>query len=216
MRARFAVAATFLHRPAIFPPSAPSTTTCIQNRARCHIGFGWDRYPHSQIGRCCLLARRLVEVGVPVVNVHWCKTPKGSWDTHSDNFVKMKQSLGPTLDQCFSALVQDLEERDLLDEVLVIPIAEFGRTPMINKNAGRDHWPSVYSLAMAGAGLQRGAVYGESDSSAAYPLSKPHGPADMAATIYHLLGISADTVLYDQDQRPYPLVIGKRIEPLLA
>ncbi len=128
----------------------------------------------------------------------------------------MKNSLAPALDQCFATLVEDLEERGLLDEVLVIPLAEFGRTPAINKNAGRDHWPLVYSLAMAGAGLQRGAVYGASDRLAAQPQSNPHSPADFAATIYHLLGIPAETILYDQDQRPHQLVIGQRIEPLLA
>ena len=174
-----------------------------------------DRYTHSQIGRCCLLARRLVEAGVPFVNVHWCKTPQGSWDTHSDNFRKMKNSLAPELDQCFTTLVEDLEERGLLDQVLVIPMAEFGRTPKINKNAGRDHWPSVYSLAMAGAGLRRGVVYGSSDRQGAFPMSNPHDPADMAATIYHLLGISPDTVLYDQQKRPHRLVVGRPIEALL-
>ncbi len=177
---------------------------------------GRDRYPDSQVGQCCLLARRLVEAGVPIVNIHWCKTPKGSWDTHSGNFTKMKNSLAPALDQCFATLVEDLEDRGLLDEVLVIPLAEFGRTPTINKNAGRDHWPLVYSLAIAGAGLQRGAVYGASDRLAAQPQSNPHSPADFAATIYHLLGIPAETILYDQDQRPHQLVIGQRIEPLLA
>lgn len=174
------------------------------------------KYPQNQVGQSCLLARRLVEAGVPFVNVHWCKTPSKSWDTHGQNFKKMKESLGPTLDQSLSALVLDLEERGLLDQTLVMPMAEFGRTPKINKNAGRDHWPFVYTLAMAGAGLKRGVVHGQSDRLGAYPQSAPYDPADMAATIYHLLGIPSDTTLYDQQRRPHQLVVGKPIEAILS
>ena len=174
------------------------------------------RYPKSQVGRSCLLARRLVEAGVPFVNVHWCKTPSGSWDTHSRNFTKMKNSLAPTLDLAFSTLIQELDERGLRDRVLVVPMAEFGRTPKINRNAGRDHWPWVYSLAMAGAGLQPGAVFGSSDRLAAYPKSHARDPADMAATLYHLMGVKPSTVLYDSIGRPHQLVIGKKIDELLA
>ena len=175
-----------------------------------------DRYGNSQVGQSCLLARRLVEAGVPFVNVHYCKTPKGSWDTHSQNFKQMKQSLGPTLDQSLSALVLDLEQRGLLDQTLVVAMAEFGRTPTINRNAGRDHWPWVYSLALAGAGLQRGAVYGASDRLGAQPQSNPHSPADMAATIYHLLGVPPDTTLFDSSNRPHRLIIGRPIDAILA
>lgn len=175
-----------------------------------------QRYGMHHVGQSCLLARRLVEAGVPFVNVHYCKTPSGSWDTHGQNFKKMKESLGPTLDQVFSALIEDLGQRGLLDHVLVVPMAEFGRTPKINKNAGRDHWPHVYSLALAGAGLRRGVVVGESDRLAAYPQSAPFDPADMAATIYHLLGIPADTVLYDRQRRPHRLIVGRPIEEMLA
>ena len=174
------------------------------------------RYPKSQVGQSCLLARRLVEAGVPFVNVHYCKTPRGSWDTHSRNFVKMKKSLAPTLDQAFSALVEELEERGLRDRVLVVPMGEFGRTPKINRNAGRDHWPWVYSLAMAGAGLQPGAVFGASDRLAAYPKSHPRDPADMAATLYHLMGIPSSTVLHDSIGRPHQLIAGRPIHELLA
>src|SRR5205823_8429297 len=119
-----------------------------------------ERYGSTEFGQRCLLARRLAEAGVPMVNVSYCHTPVGSWDTHSQNFKQMKESLGPTLDTAFSALVEDLADRGLLDETLVIVNAEFGRTPVINKNAGRDHWPFVYSLALAGAGIQPGIVYG--------------------------------------------------------
>ena len=100
--------------------------------------------------------------------------------------------------------------------MLVVATAEFGRTPKINKNAGRDHWPWVYSIAMAGAALQRGAVYGASDRLAAYPASNPHDPADLAATIYHLLGIAPNTVLRDETDRPHRLIIGRPIEEIIS
>ncbi|MEQ8785694.1 MAG: DUF1501 domain-containing protein [Pirellulaceae bacterium] len=174
------------------------------------------RYPANQVGQACLLARRLVEAGVPFVNVHWCKTPRGSWDTHGNNFKSMKESLGPTLDESLSALVLDLEERGRLDDVLVVVMAEFGRTPKINSNAGRDHWPFVYSLALAGAGLAPGVVYGASDALGAWPQSQPIDPAHMAATIYHLLGVPADTTLHDPANRPHRLILGRRIAPILA
>jgi hypothetical protein len=174
------------------------------------------KYPRNQVGQSCLLARRLVEAGVPFVNVHWCKTPRGSWDTHGNNFKSMKESLGPTLDESLSALVLDLEQRGRLDDVLVVVMAEFGRTPKINSNAGRDHWPFVYSLALAGAGLAAGVVHGASDALGAYPRSQPIDPAHMAATIYHLLGVPADTTLYDAANRPHRLIIGRPIEPILA
>lgn len=174
------------------------------------------RYPDTQVGRSCLLARRLIEAGVPFVNVHWCKTPRGSWDTHGQNFKKMKASLAPNLDGCFSALIDDLAERGLLDHTLIVPMAEFGRTPKINRSAGRDHWPWVYSLALCGAGLRPGVVLGASDRLGGEPASRHYNPADMAATLYHLLGIPADTRLYDAARRPHPLVLGRPIEEMLA
>ncbi|HJZ56724.1 MAG TPA: DUF1501 domain-containing protein, partial [Gemmataceae bacterium] len=174
-----------------------------------------DGYGRTPFGQCCLLARRLAETGVPVVNVHYCRTPTGSWDTHAKHFTQMKESLCPTFDQAFAALVTDLDERGLLDRTLVVANAEFGRTPRVNSNAGRDHWPFVYSVALAGGGVGRGVVYGSSDKVAGYPTSHPHDPRDMAATIYHLLGVPADTVLYDQASRPHRLVIGQKIDGLL-
>ncbi|GAB4139959.1 MAG: DUF1501 domain-containing protein [Planctomycetaceae bacterium] len=174
------------------------------------------RYGGTEFGQRCLLARRLAESGVRMVNVSYCHTPRGSWDTHSRNFTKMKTSLGPTLDTAFSALLEDLAERGMLEETLVILNAEFGRTPKINRNAGRDHWPWVYSLVLAGAGVQAGIVHGASDKSAAYPVEHPHDPADMAATIYHLLGVSENTTIYDAVNRPHRLIIGKPIQPILS
>jgi uncharacterized protein (DUF1501 family) len=175
-----------------------------------------ERYGRTQFGQGCLLARRLAEAGVPMINVHYCHTPVGSWDTHGKHFSQMKQSLCPTFDQAFAALVADLHERGLLGQTLVIANAEFGRTPQINKNAGRDHWPWVYSIALAGGGMAEGVVYGSSDRAAAYPTSHPHDPKDLAATVYHLLGVAADTVIYDQTDRPHALVIGRKIDGLLA
>jgi uncharacterized protein (DUF1501 family) len=175
-----------------------------------------ERYGQTQFGQQCLLARRLAEAGVPLINVHFCRTPTGSWDTHSKHFSQMKESLCPIFDTAFAALVSDLDQRGLLEQTLVLATAEFGRTPKINSAGGRDHWPWVYSVAVAGGGAARGVVYGASDKAAAYPKANPHDPRDLAATVYHLLGIPADTTLYDQTHRPHHLVIGQRIDGLLA
>lgn len=174
------------------------------------------RYGRSEFGQRCLLARRLAEAGVPMVYVSFCHTPAGSWDTHSDHFPQMKKLLAPTFDQAFATLVEDLDERGMIDETLVIAMAEFGRTPQINKNGGRDHWPFVYSVAFAGAGIRPGTVYGSSDSAAAYPTSNPRNPADFCATVYHLLGVSPETVIHDNLGRPHNIIIGKPIDAILA
>jgi uncharacterized protein (DUF1501 family) len=175
-----------------------------------------ERYGRTQFGQSCLLARRLAEAGVPIINVHFCRTPNGSWDTHSRHFKQMKELLCPTLDQAFSALVEDLDQRGLLERTLVLPTAEFGRTPRINSGGGRDHWPWVYSVAMAGGGTAGGVVVGSSDKIAAHPASHPHDPRDLIATVYHLLGVPADTVIHDTTNRPHALVTGEKIDGLLA
>lgn len=128
----------------------------------------------------------------------------------------MKDYLCPIFDRAFSALVTDLDERGLLDQTLVLPTAEFGRTPRVNNNAGRDHWPWVYSVALAGGGAASGVVYGASDAIAAHPTDRPHHPRDLAATVYHLLGVPEDTILHDQTNRPHHLVIGRKIDGLLG
>jgi hypothetical protein len=174
------------------------------------------RYGSTEFGQRCLLARRLAEAGVPMINVSYCHTPQGSWDTHGQNFRQMRESLGPTFDAAFPTLVEDLDERGLLDDTLVVVLAEFGRTPAINANAGRDHWPWVYSLALAGAGVQKGVVIGASDPAAAYPVTEPIDPGDFAATLYHLLGVPSDTVLHDAEGRPHPLIVGSVIDDALA
>ena len=174
------------------------------------------RYGPTQFGQCCLLARRLAEAGVPMINVHFCRTPVGSWDTHGRHFSQMKQWLCPTFDRAFATLVEDLHERGLLEQTLVLATAEFGRTPRVNRAAGRDHWPWVYSIALAGAGLAAGVAYGASDKQAAYPTARPHDPRDLAATVYHLLGVPATTTLYDPTHRPHALLIGQKIDGILA
>jgi uncharacterized protein (DUF1501 family) len=128
----------------------------------------------------------------------------------------MRGSLCPTFDQAFSALVEDLHQRGLLEQTLVLATAEFGRTPRVNNSAGRDHWPWVYSVAMAGGGTRPGTVYGASDGIAAHPTANPHDPRDLAATVYHLLGVPAETLVYDQTNRPHSLVIGQKIDGLLT
>jgi uncharacterized protein (DUF1501 family) len=128
----------------------------------------------------------------------------------------MRDYLCPIFDQAFAALVTDLDQRGLLGQTLVLPTAEFGRTPRINRGAGRDHWPWVYSVALAGGGAAAGVVYGASDNSAAYPRAQPHDPRDLAATVYHLLGVPDNTTISDQTQRPHALITGRKIDGVLA
>lgn len=174
-----------------------------------------DAYGRNSVGQSCLLARRLAEAGVPMVSVHYCRRPPG-WDTHGGHFDAMKGSLGPTLDRAFAALVTDLDLRGLLGSTLVWVNSEFGRTPRVNSAAGRDHWPWAYSLALAGGGIAGGVCIGATDAIAAHPTRDPHDPSDLAATVYHLLGVPADTVVHDQLGRPYDLVNGRKIDALLG
>lgn len=174
-----------------------------------------DAYGRNPVGQACLLARRLAAAGVPLISIHYCRRPPG-WDTHGQHFRAMKDSLCPTLDRAFAALVGDLDRLGLLESTLVWVNSEFGRTPRINSNAGRDHWPWAYSLALAGGGIAGGVCLGSTDRIAAYPTREPHDPADLVATVYHLLGIPPETVVRDHLQREYPLLLGKKIDALLA
>jgi hypothetical protein len=174
-----------------------------------------DTYGRNTFGQSCLLARRLAEAGVPMISVHYCRRPPG-WDTHGRHFTAMKDSLCPTLDRAFAALVTDLDHRGLLDSTLVWVNAEFGRTPRINRAAGRDHWPWTYSLVLAGGGIAGGVCLGATDAMAAYPTRDPHDPSDLVATVYHLLGVPPETVIHDQLQRPHALINGRPIKALLA
>lgn len=174
-----------------------------------------DRYGRHRFGQTMLLARRLVEAEVPLITVNWSKLNADQWDTHKKNYSRLRQLL-PPFDQGFAAFLEDLDQRGLLDTTLVICLGEFGRTPKINKDAGRDHWPDCYSVVMAGGGLQRGSVFGSSDYQAAYPVDEPVAPWDLAATAFHLLGVDPDQHLYDRVQRPFKLSIGRVVEDLFA
>ena len=152
-----------------------------------------------------LVARRLVEAGVPFVNVNDFRQQGQNWDSHSDNFNQHKNHLLPPADRALAALIEDLDERGLLESTLVVATGEFGRTPRINREAGRDHWPDCYSLLLAGGGIRGGAVWGASDRIGAYPASNPVGPEALIATIYAAMGIDPDSVVYDQGGRPHPI-----------
>jgi hypothetical protein len=161
-----------------------------------------DRYGRNDLGQCCLLARRLVEAGVTFVTIQ----AGGGWDTHGDNFKQLKVNLLPKFDQAVAALVSDLCDRGLQNEVLVMAMGEFGRTPRINPQAGRDHWPGAMSILYAGGGLKMGQVIGTTNASAEYPTSKPATPGCVLATMYHVLGIDYHHAFYDPAQRPLPVL----------
>jgi uncharacterized protein (DUF1501 family) len=163
-------------------------------------------YGRNIYGQSVLLARRLIEAGTRVACISWAPDANATWDTHGNNFNKLKDELLPQLDAAVSSLLSDLAARGMLERTLVAVMGEFGRTPRINAAAGRDHWNFCYSLLLAGGGIKGGTVHGSSDRIGAYPSSNPVGPADVIATIYHCLGIPADLELHDRLHRPYQLV----------
>ena len=165
-----------------------------------------QRYGFKSIGQCCLMARRLVERGVPFVTVN-----DRGWDTHESLYTRLKEGytgatkpvgLVPSLDQAFSALVGDLDQLGMLEETLIVVMGEFGRTPKLNTRGGRDHWPRVFSVILAGGGIRGGQVVGSSDSVGEGPRDRPVTPSDLAATIYTLLGIDPKLELHTADGRP--------------
>jgi hypothetical protein len=179
-----------------------------------------DRYGQTVNGMSMLMARRLVEAGVPFVTVFWKEDPKlagpcksgGGWDTHGSNFTCLRRHLLPEFDQCFSALLADLHERGLLEQTLVLVNSEMGRQPKVGDprsggpgGAGRDHWTHCMTVVMAGGGVRGGQVYGASDKVAAYPADRPVAPEDVAKTIYHLMGID-DLQAIDREGRPFDLM----------
>lgn len=178
-----------------------------------------DRYGRTKFAQSVLLGRRLVESGVSLVQVNWQqlegKENNGSWDTHIAHNASLKDFLMPIMDQCFSALLEDLEERGLLDETLVAWVGEFGHTPKFNQRAGRDHWGNCFSVALAGAGIKGGVVHGTSDAQAGFPIAGQVAPCDIAATIFHCLGHHPETFMHDQNGRPMPITRGKVIEEIL-
>ncbi|MCA9101213.1 MAG: DUF1501 domain-containing protein [Planctomycetales bacterium] len=175
-----------------------------------------NAYAQNMRGQNLLLARRLVEVGVPFVNVYDYKQQGQNWDAHSDNFGQHRNYLLPAADRGISALIDDLDERGLLDSTLVVVTGEFGRTPKINGNGGRDHWPDCYTVLLAGGGAKRGFVYGASDRLGAYPLEKPVSPADLAATIYWRFGVDPRTEVRDTLDRPHRIAEGTPVRELFV
>lgn len=170
-----------------------------------------DRYGRNQAGQRMLMARRLVEAGVRLVTLTY-----GGWDMHRNITSGFRRSM-PSLDQGLSALLDDLSDRGLLDETLVMVSSEFGRTPKINNDAGRDHWPKVFSVMLAGGGVKGGMFYGSSNATASEPEDNPVSPADLATTMYHLLGIVADKELMAPGDRPIEIVDGGDVvKPLLV
>ena len=170
-----------------------------------------DRYGRTSLGQSCLMARRLVEAGVRCVTID-----HSNWDTHDNNFTILKNELLPAFDQGVSALLADLADRGLWERTMVIITGEFGRTPRINKNAGRDHWGPSFTVMMGGGGVQGGRVVGASDERAERPATEPHGPENLAATMYHLLGINYNDEFHTPEGRPVKIVNdGKVIWDLL-
>jgi hypothetical protein len=187
-----------------------------------------DRYGRNEYGEGFLLARRLVESGVRLVTIVWYYVcPDGNvanvWDNHGGTgslggvtgyqMLKEKYCL-PPLDRAYSALLADLQDRGLLDETLVVMLGEFGRTPKINKAAGRDHWGACQSVVLAGGGVRGGQVYGSSDQHAAYPKTNPVAPEDVIATMYHALGIPSDSLIHDREHRPHRISEGRPLAEL--
>ena len=167
-----------------------------------------EAYGNHKFGQSVLLARRLIEAGTRLVQVNWPREGenevKGSplWDTHSNNAARVRDVLCPQFDGTFATLINDLDQRGLLDETLVVAMGEFGRSPKINARGGRDHWGSVFSVVMAGGGIDGGQIIGSSDRLGAFPLSRPVRPPDLAATIFHLMGIDPAGEFVDALNRP--------------
>jgi uncharacterized protein (DUF1501 family) len=187
-----------------------------------------ERYGMNRHGQSVLQARRLVEAGVPLVTVFWpndgITNVSVYWDTHNRNFIDLKTRLCPVTDLAFSALLDDLADRGMLDDTLVVWTGEMGRTPKVGQSVvggagagrdGRDHWGKVFTSVLAGGGVKGGAVYGASDRYAAEPAVNPTPPADLAATVYHLLGVDPRLEIHDRLGRPMTLCDGQVIEAIL-
>lgn len=180
------------------------------------------RYGMNSWGQCVLLARRLIEAGTRLVHVHWPREPGDNavdnplWDTHAQNADRVEDVLCPQFDVGFSALIEDLDQRGLLDETLVVVIGEFGRTPKINAKGGRDHWGPVFSFALAGAGISGGQVYGASDAQGGYPAVDRVRPNELTATLFHLVGLDPKSMYRDREGREHPITNGEPLYKLLG
>jgi len=166
-----------------------------------------DRYGRHLFGQSTLMARRLVEAGARFVTVLWDAPDGYSWDSHVQNR-DVEQKLLPGLDQSFSALLADLSDRGMLDDTLVVCLGEIGRTPQVTGQGGRGHWSFCFPAVLAGAGIRGGTLHGRSDKDAAYPADQPVRPEDLAATIFHAMGIDPELRIHDAQNRPVPLMEG--------
>jgi hypothetical protein len=177
-----------------------------------------DRYGRNKLGQSVLLARRLVEAGIRFVTVFdgQYNGQTANWDAHENVFGRLKNDLIPPADQAFTALIDDLRGRGMLEETLVIAMGEFGRTPKINGNAGRDHWPNCYSIVLAGGGVRGGITFGSSDKFGAYPESDPVTPADLASTLFWRFGLNPVREMIDLTGRPYKLADGQPIRAIFG
>ena len=176
-----------------------------------------DRYGRNTYGQSVLLARRLIEAGTRLVTVSWAPDANATWDTHGNNFGKLKGELLPQFDAACTSLIEDLAERGRLERTVIAVLGDFGRSPKVNGAAGRDHWNWCYSLMMVGGGFQQGLVYGASDPIGAYPSRNAMTPGDLICTLYHALGIPHDTEIHDALKRPHRLVpTGEVVPELLA
>lgn len=178
------------------------------------VGGADQGYGRHMRGQNLLVARRLVEAGVPFVNVYDFRQQGQNWDSHANHFVQCKETLLPPADRALAALIGDLDERGLLESTLIVATGEFGRTPTINGSAGRDHWPDCYTVLLAGGGVQGGAIHGSSDAIGAYPASDPATPGDLAATIYWRFGIDPSQHIHDRLARPWSLANGEPLRKL--
>ena len=180
-----------------------------------------DRYGRTQFGQSVLLARRLVEAGVQLVQVNWFRGPEEPsdapcWDSHTKEAHRLRTALVPPFDQAFSALLGDLIDRGMLDETLVVCLSEFGRSPKINAAGGRDHWGNVFSICLAGGGIRGGHIHGASDAVGGEPHDGTVLPADLLATLFHCLGYAPSTEMHDALGRPFPIARGEPIRAILS
>jgi hypothetical protein len=176
-----------------------------------------DKYGRNIYGQSTLLARRLIEAGTRLVTLSWAPDANATWDTHGGNFTKLKETLLPQFDAACSSLIEDLEHRGMLDRTLVAVLGDFGRTPKVNAAAGRDHWNACYTILLCGGGIKPGYVHGASDRIGSQPLQRPVSPGEIVSTIYWLLGIDHQRLLYDSLNRPHAIVPqGRVVAELLA
>jgi hypothetical protein len=182
-----------------------------------------DRYGRHKFGQSCLLARRLIEAGVPLVQVNWHRDANDEtpmWDAHWKLEENLKTKLMPPMYQAYPRLLEDLDQRGLLSQTLVVWMGEFGRTPKLeyvkpHPTVGRNHWGNCFSIALAGAGIRGGLVVGASDREGGFPRDCPVEPSDLTATLYHLLGIAPETEIHDPLNRPHPISRGRVLQQLL-